>query len=249
MANEILLYEDIGAGESTAKAIVEALGALKAGEAITVAIYSYGGNIFEAEAIYSALKRYKGRVTVRIDGVAASAASYIAMAADEIVMAPGAHMMIHRPSVSGFMSANEDDLRDILERFDVLTKQMVRVYAQRSGQDEAKIREMMEKETWLTAEQCAQLGFCDRIDDDLELQMAAANDIGRFRYRHVPVAVKAMIQAAKDQAAKTPEKKPDDKAKPQLSDNELEVRRERRALWKRRQIAIAKVRMPDKATA
>lgn len=241
MANEILLYEDIGAGESTAKAIVQALGARKSTEAITVAIYSYGGNIFEAEAIFSALKRHRGRVTVRIDGVAASAASYIAMAADEIVMGKGAHMMIHRPSVSGYMSANEDDLRDILERFDVLTRQMIRVYAQRTGQDEAKIREMMEKETWLTAEQCAQMGFCDRIDDELEAQMAAPNDIGRFGYKRIPVAVRAMIEAAKEHQPDA-QRKPEDKPNPQASGDELEEARQRRARWRRRHAIMASVK-------
>jgi ATP-dependent protease ClpP protease subunit len=228
---EIMLYGDIENG--SAKEFMLALQRLKSTDSIIVAVNSGGGSIFEAEAIFNAIKRWKGRVTCRIDGVAASAASYVCMAGDEIVMSRGAHFMVHRPSVSGYMSANEDDLRDIIARFETLTKQMVRIYAQRSGQDEGRVREMMEKETWLTAEQAAQLGFCDRIDDELEAKVAAGSDIDRFGYRHVPVGVKAMFEAAEEHTTET-EPPPEAPPKPQLSQDELEEARLRRARWKKR---------------
>ena len=246
---EIMLYEDIGDGDSTAKAVLKALQALKPSDPITVAIYSSGGSFFEGEAIYAALKRHRGRVTVRIDGVAASAASYIAMAGDEIVMAPGSHMMIHRAAVSGYMrSVGEDDLIDLRARLDTMNKQMARVYAMRSGQDETKVVEMMRAESWLTAEQCSQLGFCDRIDDELQLKPAAGGDLAKYNYRHVPVAVQALTGlastgaaqedtgAAQEDIAKTAnasaQTEPSAKAS---SDDE----RQRRARWKRRHAIIA----------
>jgi ATP-dependent protease ClpP protease subunit len=239
MANDILLYDDIGEGESSAKAVLMRLQAMKPTDPVTVGIFSYGGSFFEGEAIYAALKRHRGRVTVRIDGVAASAASYIAMAGDEIVMAPGSHMMIHRASVAGFLSANEDDLRDILARFETMNKQMVRVYAQRSGQDEAKVREMMQKDHWLTAEQCAQLGFCDRIDDELDVRHAAsASDLGKFGYRHVPVAVKALTCLT----TRAREQQDDDAgadARQQQPEMVTDLERARRARWKRRHAIMA----------
>lgn len=232
---EYMVYDAIGEGESTAKALVQALRDIKPADPITIAIFSPGGSIFEAEAMFAAIKRHKGHVTARIDGVAASAASYLAMAADEIVMAPGSHLMLHNPSVSGYMSATESDLRDILDRFDTITKQMVRVYAQRSGQDEARVRDLMAKETWLTAEQAAQMGFCDRIDDGLELKANVVH-FEKFGYRHTPVAV--MAQNATATMAAEPPAAEEKHAVIQLTDEE----RQKRANWRRREVILAELR-------
>lgn len=234
---EYLVYEPIGEGDSTAKALVQALRQIKPTDPITIAIFSPGGSVFEAEAMYAALKRHKGTVTARIDGVAASAASYLAMAADEIVMAPGSHLMLHMPSVSGYMTATESDLRDILDRFDTMTKQMVRVYAQRSGQDESRVRDLMTKETWLTAEQAAQMGFCDRIDDGLELK-ANAISFDKFGYRHTPVAV--LAQNANAAAIAKQADEPPVQAAPviQLTDED----RQKRANWRRREVILAQIK-------
>lgn len=206
----IVLYEAIGEGDATAKAVLVALGKAKPNDAVTVAINSPGGSVWEGEAIYNALKRHKGRVVCRVDGLAASAASYIMCAADEIVMAPGTHLMIHSPMARA--GGNQEDLRDIIDKLEIMERQYARVYAQRSGQDEPKVREWMKAETWFTAEQAIQAGFADRIDDAMAMAAMIPGDFQRLGYRHVPVAVKALndpaLIAAKLEAEKIEAAKP-----------------------------------------
>lgn len=235
---EILLYDEIGAGESTAKHVVQSIAKMDGRQSLVVAINSPGGNFFEGEAIYNAIRRYRGRKVCRIDGIAASAASYVAMAGDEIVMAAGAQIMIHRAAITGRVHANSDDLRDLMARLDVLNRQMNKVYAQHSGQDEARIREMMDAETWFTAEQALQMGFADRIDDGLELA-ALYEPLDRFEYRHVPVAVAAMIRPTAErpdpgQLAAEAERKVAAAAKAARPQAEIEAERARRARLKAR---------------
>lgn len=238
---EILIYDVIGEGQSTAKAVVQALAKLKPNDPVTVAIYSGGGSFFEGEAIFAALKRHKGRVTVRVDGIAASAASYIAMAADEILMAPGSHMMIHSPLAQTY--GNQESLRETIEKLEVFERQMARVYAQRSGQDEAKIREWMKAEVWLTAEQCIQSGFADRIDDTLAVAAVIPGDLNRFGYRHIPVAVKALVDP--DLTTEKLAERKIEAAKPEptaAEKAEAEAKRLRRQRQRRRMALLAEMR-------
>lgn len=186
----IALYEPIGEGDATAKSVLVALGKAKPTEPVTVAINSPGGSVFEGEAIYNALKRHKGRVTCRVDALAASAASYIMCAADEIVMAPGSHLMIHSPMA--WTGGNQEDLRAVIDKLEIMERQYARVYAQKSGQDEAKVREWMKAETWFTAEQALQAGFADKIDDNIAMAACVPGDFQRLGYRNVPVAIKAL---------------------------------------------------------
>ena len=191
MADELVLYDSIGEEQSTARYVLEFLRAAE-GDLI-VAINSGGGDVFEAEAIFNSLRRYdqtKGMVTTRIDALAASAASYIALAGRQVVMAPGAMIMVHSPLA--FTYGNREHLRDIIDRLEKVEASMVRVYAKKSGQDEAKIKEMLAAETWLTAEEALEVGFIDRIDKSLEL---AASVYGNFsQYRHVPVQIAAIAK-------------------------------------------------------
>lgn len=206
----IVLYEAIGEGEATAKAVLLALAKAKASESVLVAINSPGGDVFEGEAIFNALKRHKGRVTCRVDGYACSAASYILCAGDEIIMAPGSHVMIHSP-MAVMMRGNQEDFRSVIDRLEVLERQYSRVYAQRTGQDEAKVREWMKAETWFTAEQALQAGFADKVDDEIALAAVLPGDLTRMGYRHVPVAVKALNDPTVVSAKPEPEKKPEPK--------------------------------------
>ena len=94
---EVAIYDEIGAYGVSAKGFLAELGALPEGTPVDLRLNSPGGSVFDAVAIHNALKRHEGTVTVWIDGIAASAASYIAMAGDEIVMPENAFLMIHDP--------------------------------------------------------------------------------------------------------------------------------------------------------
>jgi Clp protease len=133
---------------------------------VLLAVNSRGGCVFAAEAIYNAVKRHKGRVTARVDAMAASAASYVLCAAAEVVMSPGSHIMVHSP-LAVQVTANQHQLREVIERLEQIEEQYRAVYRQRTGQDEATIREWMRQERWFSAAEAVRVGFADRVDVQL----------------------------------------------------------------------------------
>ena len=128
---------------------------------IAVWLNSPGGDVFAASQIYTMLKEYKGKVTVKIDGLAASAASVIAMAGDEIVMSPVAMMMIHNPATVIFGEAA--DLQSGIKMLSEVKDSIVNAYEARTGLPRAKISNMMDAETWFSAQKAVELGFADQI--------------------------------------------------------------------------------------
>lgn len=129
---------------------------------LTVHINSQGGDVFAGVTIYNALKDYgKGKVTVKVDGLAASIASVVAMAGDEIIMSPGSMMMIHNPWSMGVGSAEE--LRKAADTLDEIREAILPIYTDRSGQSEDTVQELMDNETWMTAEKAVELGFADTV--------------------------------------------------------------------------------------
>ena len=106
---EVAIYDEIGAYGVSAKGFLAELGALPEGTPVDLRLNSPGGSVFDAVAIHNAIKRHEGTVTVWIDGIAASAASYIAMAGDEIVMPENAFLMIHDPA--GLVMGTAEDMR------------------------------------------------------------------------------------------------------------------------------------------
>ena len=128
---------------------------------IAVWLNSPGGDVFAASQIYTLLKEYDGKVTVKIDGLAASAASVIAMAGDEIVMSPVAMMMIHNPATAIFGEAA--DLQTAIKMLSEVKESLINAYEQRTGLPRAKISAMMDAETWFSAKKAVELGFADKI--------------------------------------------------------------------------------------
>lgn len=126
---------------------------------ITVRINSPGGDVFAGVAIYNMLNEHDGEVTVKVDGIAASIASLIAMAGDNIVMLPGSMMMVHNPWT--FAAGNADDLEQVVESLKKCAESMLPIYVARTGQDESKVKELLKAETWMTAEDAVELGFAD----------------------------------------------------------------------------------------
>ena len=174
---EVLIYDEIGAYGVSAKGFLAELGALPNDAPIDLRLNSPGGSVFDAVAIYNALTRHAGTVTAWIDGIAASAASYVAMAGDEIVMPENAFLMIHDPS--GIVMGTAADMRDMAGALDKMAASMTRGYAARSGKPEAEIAALMAAETWFDANEALELGLATRMAEPVRI--AASFDIGRFR--------------------------------------------------------------------
>ena len=158
---EISIYDEIGANGVSAKGFLAELGALPDEVPIDLRLNSPGGSVFDAVAIHNALQRHAGAVTVWIDGIAASAASYIAMAGDEIVMPENAFLMIHDPA--GLVMGTAADMREMAGTLDKIAGSMVRGYAARSGRSEAEIEALMAAETWFDASDALAAGLATRI--------------------------------------------------------------------------------------
>lgn len=131
------------------------------GDNIEVNIASNGGDVFAASEIYTNLKAFPGNVTVNVEGLAASAASVIAMAGDQVNMSPTAQMMIHKAwTVS---QGNADDLAHDAEMMDSTDQSIVNAYEQKTGMDRNDILQLMTNETWMTAQDAVDKGFADQI--------------------------------------------------------------------------------------
>lgn len=163
---ELWIYDIIGedwwtGGGVTAQKVIDALAQLKGVATLNVFINSPGGDTFEGKTILTNLQRFEGEVVVHVDGVAASAASFIAMAGDRIVMAPHANMMIHEASSIAFGRA--EDMRAKAELLDLQNSDMAAIYAARTKRPAPEMLEMMSAETWMSAQQAVDNGFADEI--------------------------------------------------------------------------------------
>lgn len=148
-----------------------------AGKPLNVYINSYGGEVFEGFAIYNILKRYSGRKTVYVDGVAASIASLIALSGDHIVMHKASMIMIHNASGACFGTA--EDMEKTAAALHQINQILKDVYEQRTNLTEDQITDFMNQEKFFTAEECLQYGFADEIDEEAadEKQTPTAFDL------------------------------------------------------------------------
>lgn len=128
---------------------------------LTVVINSTGGDVWAAVSIYDALKELENQVTVRVSGLAASAASIIAMAGDSIEMTPGSTMMVHRAST--FAWGNGDELEKVIEMLETVEEGIVSIYADRTGLSTQEIQDLLSAETWMSAEKAVEMGFADKV--------------------------------------------------------------------------------------
>jgi len=128
---------------------------------ITVRVNSPGGDVFCAAQIYTMLKEYPGRVTVKVDAVAASAATVVAMAGDELHMSPAAFLMIHDPTTLTIGDETEHDRAKGLLR--EVKESIINVYEAKTGLSRTKLAHMMSDETWLNAYKAVELGFADEV--------------------------------------------------------------------------------------
>lgn len=154
------LYEWFDISATSPNAFKEELSNFK-DKNITVWIDSWGGDVFAAAGIYNALKEHKGKVIVKIDGKAVSAASVIAMAGDEIHMSPVSIMMIHNPWTGAQGEAK--DMRHTADVLDEIKETIINAYQIKTKKSHKKISEMMDNETWMSAKTAKSEGFADFV--------------------------------------------------------------------------------------
>ena len=128
---------------------------------ITVWINSPGGDVWAAAQIYNMLLSYVGKVTVKIDGLAASAASVIAMAGDEVLVSPVSMLMIHNPSTMAM--GDKDDLAQAISMLDSVKDSILNAYVKKTGLSKNKLSKLMDDETWMDANKAVELHFADRV--------------------------------------------------------------------------------------
>lgn len=184
----ILLFDEIGGSFGVdAKSFVEELDGITAGT-INLRINSPGGSVFDALTIANALRHHPARIVGYVDALAASAASFIATAADEVVMMPGSQMMIHDASAMG--DGNADDMGKLATFLDRQSDNIASLYQLKGGGDVAAWRGLMLAETWMFAQEAVGFGLADRVeqvrrklpDDAAEELLTRSFDLSQFRY-------------------------------------------------------------------
>ena len=179
--NTVSIYDVIGedwwtGGGFTAKRMAAALRTIGKND-VTVKINSPGGDMFEGIAIYNLLRDHPAKVTVEVMGLAASAASIIAMAGDEIRMGLGSFMMIH--NAWGVVIGNRHDMREAATLFDGFDTALVDIYEARTGMKRAEIEKLMDAETFMGPTDAKAKGFADEVDEDLKAPNSAKNESDR----------------------------------------------------------------------
>lgn len=157
---------------------------LCAGEGdITVWINSPGGDCVAAAQIYNMLTTYKGNVTVKIDGIAASAASVIAMAGDKVLMSPVSMMMIHNPATIAF--GDHTEMQKAIDMLNGVKESIINAYVIKTGLSRAKLSHLMDEETWMDANKAMEFGFADdvlkrdteNVEDNVEESIPSVSSI------------------------------------------------------------------------
>lgn len=214
---ELTLYGEIASGtwwgdEITPKQFKDDMDALGDIDTLNVYINSPGGDVFAGQAIRSMLIRHKANVNVYIDGLAASIASVIATAG-VVTMPKNTMMMIHNPWTIAV--GNAEDFRKMADDLDKITESLIAAYLEKTGDklEREKLQEMMEAETWLTAEEAVKYGLADVLEE--AVQVAACADSGFLsKYKNTPAEILEKIDPE-------PEQKPEpDK---EVKDKELEL--------------------------
>ena len=159
---EVVLSGEVGSWKVSAAQIAQAIED-KPNDPLVVKINSVGGDVFEGFALYNAIRYHSGHTTAIVEGIAASAASLFAMAADKVVMRQASMMMVHNPWM---MTGGESkDLRSAADTLDKIKDIMVSRYAEKTGLGEEQLSQILDEETWLTPHEALELGFADQVDE------------------------------------------------------------------------------------
>jgi len=192
----IYVYDAIGGwwGGVDAQEFVKELAGIKAGT-IHLRINSPGGDVFDARAMQTALRQHKAKVIAHIDGLAASAATFLAMGADEIEMAEGGFFMIH--NAWGFTIGNVNDHLEAAAMLEKVDGTIRADYSRKTGKPDDEVRALMDAETWMTAAEAKEAGFVDRV-----YEAAAPEDkFNLSAYDKAPAALLAVPEPVVDDSA------------------------------------------------
>lgn len=202
---EIVLYDEIGYWGVTAEQFREELQGMNA-RTIHLRINSPGGSVFEALAMFNCLKEHPARVVAHVDGLAASAATVVALGGDELRMASNAFFMIHDPWL--LTVGNAEQLRKDADLLDKIGGSIVDTYRTKTGAAAEVVKAWMEAETWFTAEEAQEAGFADAIEhqEEEDLAAAAAALFDLSIYSHVPDALSSRGSEPKEPTTRELEK-------------------------------------------
>jgi ATP-dependent protease ClpP protease subunit/phage major head subunit gpT-like protein len=187
---ELMIYDEIGGWGISARQFASDLQALGKIGTLTARIHSPGGDVFEGMAIYNMIKGHPAHKVCHIDGLAASMASVIAMAFDEVIMPENAMMMVHKPW--GGTLGDADDMRKYADLLDKVESNLVGAYQQKTGLPEAELHTLLAAETWLTGREAVEKGFANTLTQPL--QMAASLTSKRLKdFTNMPEALKNLF--------------------------------------------------------
>ncbi|WP_254693648.1 head maturation protease, ClpP-related [Shewanella sp. MEBiC00475] len=187
---ELMIYDEIGGWGISARQFASDLQALGKIGTLTARIHSPGGDVFEGMAIYNMIKGHPAHKVCHIDGLAASMASVIAMAFDEVIMPENAMMMVHKPWGGTLGSA--DDMRKYADLLDKVEGNLVGAYQQKTGLPEDELHTLLAAETWLTGREAVEKGFANTLTEPL--QMAASLNSKRLKdFTNMPEALKNLF--------------------------------------------------------
>jgi ATP-dependent Clp endopeptidase proteolytic subunit ClpP len=177
---EVMIYDEIGLYGVNAKSFIEEIKGIPKSESVLLRINSPGGSVIDGLAIYDAVNRLPQKVTSRIEGLAASMASVIALAADEVIMSENSLYMIH--NVWGGEVGESDDLRKAADLMDKMSDRLVNIYVSKTGKSEEQVRSWMDEETWFDSSEAFESGFINSIEEPI--RMAAKFDIDKYNYKN-----------------------------------------------------------------
>jgi len=174
------------------------------GKPIKIKINSYGGDMIAASLMHSMIRDYPGKVKVVIDGVAASAATIVAVAGDEVEIRNQGYFMIHDPSIVFFLAQiNLEEMSRLTDSLQAAKDGILNAYERKTGLSRTRLSKLMSEETWMDANRAVDLGFVDRIIDDTEKKLYIPEDAaminGIYRFSNVPPEILQAIQAIKPQ--------------------------------------------------
>ena len=188
---EISIYDEIGFWGVSAASFAQDLKSCGNNlKQINLHIHSPGGDVFDGIAIYNLLKNHPANVTVYIDGLAASMASVIAMAGNEVIMPENAMMMIHKPW--GIQGGDAEDMRKYADLLDKVENTLIPAYATKTGKTPEELAEMLSAETWLNGKECVEQGFADKLAEPL-VAMASIKSRKLEDFENMPKAMKDML--------------------------------------------------------
>ena len=198
---ELFLYGPVGSSMwedgIDIKNVAQALKDLGSVKNITIHLNSVGGNVFDGIAIYNLLKRSPAKKTVIVEGLAASIASIIMLAGDEIIIGEGAYVMIHKPFC--MTVGNSTELEAVINRLDDVENQMISIYAKKTGLSRSELVDMLARETWMTDQEAIDMGFANsKSEDTIKIAASILTDCKWFK--RAPAISNTVEREAKERA-------------------------------------------------